>query len=288
MEAHRPLLPSDAARERFMTPEQVRRSHELDLSWPRVWAYTFGLEELDDADLEVVRRTYDAALYELDALFEGLVDELRRRGVLDDTIVVLTSDHGELLGDGHVLGHHYSLAEGVVRVPLVLRAPGRVAAGRDATPVQNLDVGPTLLRLAGLRVDDAGSRARDLLLADTGRARVAEYLVRFEEPFRSVSRDHPDFDPEPFRSRIRALWSGDEKLVWRSDGRGGLYDLARDPREEHDVAGERGERAKELARELQRTVAGLDAPSVRDADRRARSEEERRRLERLGYLDGGR
>ena len=123
MEAHRQYIPARAYRERFMTPAQVARSYTIDHSWLTVWRYVFGLHEYSDEDLEIIAATYDATLAELDDLLANLLDALRERGALDDTIVILTADHGEHLGEHHLFDHQYTLFEEVLRVPLIVHYP---------------------------------------------------------------------------------------------------------------------------------------------------------------------
>ena len=81
---------------------------------------------------QLTRATYDATLLELDELLRDLLEALREAGHLDDTIVILTSDHGEQLGEHHMLDHQYSVYQTVLHVPLVVRAPGRLAPGPRA------------------------------------------------------------------------------------------------------------------------------------------------------------
>ncbi|MHC4946266.1 MAG: sulfatase-like hydrolase/transferase, partial [Planctomycetota bacterium] len=152
MVAHQPLFPQDEYRERFMTPDQVKRSYEIDHAWSKMWEYTFGLYEYPQEELEILSLVYDACMAELDALFESLISALAERGLLDNTIVVLTSDHGEHLGEHHMLDHMFLLHEELLDVPLVIHYPKRIEPGREKTPVVNIDLFPTLLELAGIDV----------------------------------------------------------------------------------------------------------------------------------------
>jgi arylsulfatase A-like enzyme len=287
MEAHRPYIPARRYRESLLSPAQVERSYAVDRAWLPMWEYTFGLREYGAEELELTRATYDATLRELDDLFASLRAALEARGRLADTVVLLTSDHGEHLGEHHMLDHQYSVYEPVLRVPLVLHAPGRVAAGRDASPVVNFDVFPTLLALAGLEGAGDGP-AVSLLTPRAERPRLAEEPAPSEEGIARVREAHPAFDPAPFRRRLRALRLGDHKLVSDSDGRRALYDLARDPLELRDLSEREAETAARLGEQLARIAAAL--PDCADAGQTALpapDPERRRMLEALGYLSGG-
>src|SRR5215218_2628884 len=134
---------------------------------------------LTDAQVRRARHAYYAAISHLDDRIGEVLAGLRDAGLEDDTIVLFTSDHGELLGE-RGLWYKMAFFDAAARVPLIAWAPGRIAPGRVATPVSQLDLAPTLLELcevepvAGL---DGRSLAPTLAgepLADVDV--VAEYL----------------------------------------------------------------------------------------------------------------
>ena len=151
MEAHAPLLPADEHRRQMMSPEQIRASYNVDRKFMAVWSYVFGLEHYTPEEIALTAATYDAAILELDGLFQKLIDSLEAGGYLENTIVVLLGDHGDHLGEHHMLDHQFSVYEPLMRIPLVVQYPKRFAPGRDPRPVTNLDLFPTLLELAGLQ-----------------------------------------------------------------------------------------------------------------------------------------
>jgi arylsulfatase A-like enzyme len=135
MEAHPPYRPSLAARQRLMSPDQAKDSYRATGSWEATWEYTFGLRELPPEQIQAKGATYDATLTELDELFYDLLQSLEAGGYLENTVVVLTADHGEQLGEHHMFDHQYSLFDTVLRVPLVISDPSRFEPGRDPRPV---------------------------------------------------------------------------------------------------------------------------------------------------------
>jgi len=287
MEAHRPTIPTREHRGRVMTPEQVERSYAVDRSWLPMWEYTFGLREYSAEELELTRLTYDAALTELDDHFGRLIEALERRGALFNTVVVLTADHGEHLGEQHMLDHQYSLYQVLLRVPLVLYYPPRVPAGRDARPVMSHDLFLTLLELA--RVDppaDAGrGGAVSLLHPLAERVRLAEDPASSELGVQAVRAAHPDWDPRPWQRRLRAIVDpARRKLIEGSDARRELYDLAGDPLESRDLAGAHAAEAARLGAELSERLGAAPAcgPAARGYGNLSPAEQER--LRSLGYL----
>ncbi len=94
-------------------------------------------------------RLYEAAIAYLDSAVGGMLDELERRGELANTLVVITSDHGEEFAEHGIMGHAASLYRPSVEVPLVLWYPARLAAGRLPGPVSLRNLPATILDLSG-------------------------------------------------------------------------------------------------------------------------------------------
>lgn len=284
MEAHRPVVPPEMHRRRLMTPEQVARSYQVDRSWTSIWSYTFGLQQYTEEELEITAATYDAALAELDDLFQDLLAALAAANRLENTVIILTADHGEHLGEHHILDHQYSLYEPLLRVPLIVHYPARFAPGRDARPVVNFDLFPTLLELAGIDAPTGlNSQSVSLLAARDGRVRMAEYSAYFEVPFQQIRAAHPTWDSRPWQRTLRALYSGAHKYIWASDGRNELYDLGADPRETNNLI-DRTDLAKPLATQLAEQVAALRPAAPLTKAPAGLTPEEVKRLATLGYV----
>jgi arylsulfatase A-like enzyme len=204
-----------------------------------------------------------------------LLDGLDALGLAQDTLVVLTADHGEEFLDHGGFEHGHTLYQELLRVPLFVRLPGVVAPGSVVQePVGLVDVAPTLCELAGL------SPPRSF----GGRSLVP--LLRGEPLAPRAHLAHGNFWGDPLTS-----WtSGDLKLILtpargEDPERVELYDLARDPGERRDLAAERPDEVRRLRDELEAVRAHLaagagGAPVELDSATRAR-------LEALGYLGGG-
>jgi len=270
-----------------MMPERdVRTSYEINRFWAAFWRYTFGLKDYTPKQIEITAATYDATVAELDDLFKGLITTLDAAGHLRNTIVVLTSDHGEQLGEHHMFDHQYSLYEPLLRVPLIVRYPGKIPAGRESRPVVNYDLFPTLLRLAGVEMPESlKTHAVDLLTPDENRIRLAECLGIFEGPFEMVQRIHPSWDSTPWTRELRAWMEGGHKYIWASDGRHSLYDIANDPGEEENLVAEAPSLAGEMDEDLQAFLATLSIAEPKEKAPPQMSDEHRDLLRSLGYID---
>lgn len=258
MEAHRPLIPARAARERTMSAEQVAASYDIDFSWDATWNFNFGLKEYSADELALLSATYDAAIVELDDVFGRLITSLEQSGQLDNTIVILTADHGEHLGEHHLLDHQYSAYQELLRVPLVVKFPPRLAAGHETRPVMTHDLFSTLLELTHTP-PPKGVEIQSLSLTTPRehRVRVSEYPSPFERAFKTVRDEHPDFDVSPWNRGLSAILDGASKLIEGTDEKRELYDLGADPGELHDLSNTDTDSSGKLSRGLDNYLGGL-------------------------------
>jgi arylsulfatase A-like enzyme len=147
-DVHDPYQPPQPWRHRFSTkpdPGQWLRSgtYYSHRPFPRLSA-----EQLQD-----VIAAYDGAIAYVDAALGDLLDGLKRRGLLENTLVVITADHGEMLGEHGLYFHGAALWLPVIRVPLIFWWPARLPAGRRiSVPVSTRDLGATVLHLLGRQV----------------------------------------------------------------------------------------------------------------------------------------
>jgi arylsulfatase A-like enzyme len=112
------------------------------------------LEDLTPEEVALEMGAYDGAITYLDREVDRLLTELARRGVLDNTIAIVTSDHGEHWGDHNRLSHGNSMYRQLLQVPLVIRYPRRVPRGTLVpAPVSLRDLPNTILDLAGVASD---------------------------------------------------------------------------------------------------------------------------------------
>lgn len=107
--------------------------------------------DMPERDLEFVRALYDGEIRWVDEHLGRLFDALDRHGFADDTLVVVTADHGEGFFERGHKEHHYGVYRELVHVPLIMRFPGRIPAGTrvDALASQ-VDIAPTILGLVGI------------------------------------------------------------------------------------------------------------------------------------------
>ncbi len=253
-EPHLPYNAPEPERARFLSPGADREAVDRLRRFknPGDVKLLLGLVSLTAADMEILSALYDGEIAYVDRRIGEVIGSLARRGLLDATVVVVTSDHGEMLGEHGLVDHKLSLYEPVLRIPLVLRYPPAVPAGqRLDAPVMLQDLRPTLLALAGAGGAGAARGAawppesrllpgiRGLVPGaarglEAGDPVIAEYArpVEFLQVMRNLA---PDVDPARWDGTLVAFRVGGRKLIWSSLGRSELYDLRADPDERLDL-----------------------------------------------------
>ena len=131
--------------------------------YAELWKQRRSLTSADHAEL---RRLYDSEIHHTDAQLGRVLTRLEQTGVLDDTIVIVTADHGEEFGDHGSIGHARTLHEELIRVPLLVRIPGE-SPRRIDDPVALVDLFPTLAAQLGVEVP-AGAVGLDIRPGGSG------------------------------------------------------------------------------------------------------------------------
>lgn len=246
------------------------------LGEPRPGGAPLALPDYWPADHKAITDTawleaaYDAEVTWTDHLFGQLVDALRERGDLEDTLIVVTADHGESMTEhGILFDHGDDLYDPAMRVPLVVAGPGVTPGTRVTAQTSLVDVAPTVLDLlhidASAHAIDGRSRARELRgeQGPAGDAFGSTTGARVPDP--------------PIHHMLRR---SNGKCILRPGLEPLYFDLARDPAETAN--------AYTTAPEAQAACADLKARTERAsvAETRSTDAETLRALEQLGYMGG--
>jgi choline-sulfatase len=241
-----PAIPPDA-----LDPHSRRLRHVCNMD----------AEPVTEAQVRAARHAYYGAIAYVDDLLGRLLAALRSAGLAEDTIVILTSDHGEMLGD-RGLWYKMSFFDGASRVPLVIASPGRFTPRRVAQSVSLVDLMPTL-------IDISGGNAQSLGLALDGRS-LAGHLGGDAGHDEAIG----EYLAEGAIAPMVMIRRGALKFIHSPVDPDQLYDLARDPGERDNLAGKAGSAAD---------VAAFKAEVAKrwdlaELDARVRASQRRRRL----------
>ncbi|MBW2495026.1 MAG: sulfatase [Deltaproteobacteria bacterium] len=272
---------------RYDPPELLGETPAREYDGPLKWlrerdalaiergANQHDLGELEEADLAYLRLLYDSEILNVDRQLSRLFSMLEDSDLLDRTVVLLTSDHGEAFGEhAGAIGHAESFYEGVMRVPLLIRAPGQPTAVRPRDLVQIVDIAPSLLELAGIAIPGGmqgislvpallGSELpkRPAILEADDRDTQAAVVVDGFKYIDPAVVSHDPLDPRFWKLAARGL-------VWRSGRLPELYDLRPDPGEQRNLAKLEPDRARvysELLRSEVRRLRVADPGGIREA-----------------------
>ncbi len=237
---------------------------------------------LTDAELAHVVSLYDEDVAGADENAGRLLDALERIGLEGRTLVALTSDHGEELYDhDFYFFHSLSIHGSVLRVPLVLRWPGRLPEGRVVDGlVESVDLAPTLLPLLGVATPahfEGVDLADRIAGSDGGRL---DALAELGPEIHSLRTDRWSYiyNPKGFTSPGGSERDPGNRGWFRMPGEQ-LYDLRADPREQENLAGDRPDVAARLRERLLARVGSGSSPSPAPIPASTEAE-----LRALGYL----
>jgi arylsulfatase A-like enzyme len=274
MDVHAPYDAPESDYEALRTSENLQVSHRLDeqerRAVPGYMRRQPWLQRPDSVELKSWRGRYAAGVRAFDRRLSVFLEQLRSAGVLDDSLVVVTSDHGEELLEHGGWDHGHSLYEHQTRIPLMLRFPEAVGGGARIESMANLiDLMPTLLSVGGIDPPQ-GLHGRDLLP-----------LVEGELPERQVSFANG----VQWKPGIHSLRTPRYKLIADLEqGVVQLFDLDEEPLERNDVAATHPQVAEDLGRQLRDYLIDVAASPALRPESVELDEEFKRRLEALGYF----
>lgn len=290
IEPHSPYKSSGQFYYQFVCDRSVKIEDNM-------WREFFlGEKIFTENEIRHLNELYDATLLYVDYLIGKMIHELMTRNLWEETIFIVTSDHGENIGDHGMMDHVFSLHESIIRIPLIIHFPKLFPAGiRYEDPVQLTDIFPTLLEIIGVDAKHYPSQGRSLLRREGGdKALVLSEYYFPKQALEAIGRtglmkhDGNKMPLDKYKRRIKALIKEDMKLIWGSDGNHELYDLRRDPLEKQNLI-ERREHAKaaqELLGLLDTLVKKYDLKmaEARPVKQEELDEATRQRLKSLGYL----
>ena len=259
MDPHTPYLPPDPFERIFYGSDEFDPSNEslkelYDFKPFRDYFISWFPPGLTDAAYEVAQ--YDGAVAYMDACIQNMLATVKDLGLEEDTLVVVTSDHGEMLGEHSCYYDHHGLYECTLRVPLVFKLPGSVPAGvRFSDYTQTKDITPTILEVMGISTDQAYD-GRSLCSLVRGEAREPEPEFYLTEC--TWMRKHGWRTPE--WKLIHAL---EPDFHFKPEVE--LYNLIKDPEENNNVAEQEPAVVAMLEERMQQHIAKREAETGRPA-----------------------
>lgn len=250
-EAHEPYIPPYAERRRHLCGHSgFMETTQFALSFDPFAAHVRRIN--DQRVKDIARSLYDAEIAYQDVQLGRLIRVLGRYVDLDQTLLIVTADHGENLGAAGRWEHLFAVNDDLIHVPLIIRYPPRFQrATRLAGKCQTVDVFGTILDVAGISV--AESESFPSLAPD--RFESQDYIYAQVSPFpmvfSAIERNRGfQAGVYGYTDHKRVIHDGRFKLIWSSEGDHRLYDVVDDPLEMIDVSVDHPNRLQSLENQL--------------------------------------
>jgi arylsulfatase A-like enzyme len=263
--------------------------------------YNLHFKEMNDEQeitpemISALRASYAARLAMIDADLGKVFAKLKERGILDNAIVVITSDHGDVLGD-HVhpsFHHQFSIYNSLLKIPLIVWGNGFNRGQRIHVPlIQNTDILPTLLEFSGLSAPDSlhnspGVSLGGYILKSSSSLPRSYAVSMYESPLRFILRNKKKVNAAYLRN-LSAIQDAEYKLIFSDKAETELYRICSDPLEKENIAGNLPDKVGQLKKAFFEIVEQFTKPKVPSTAFCSNPADEKKMLERLkslGYIE---
>ncbi|MAG15593.1 hypothetical protein CMO88_00875 [Candidatus Woesearchaeota archaeon] len=221
------------------TPEILKQFTGETISFSEVQAAfaTSRYEPVDKEVVEYMEALYDAAIFFQDQQLQSLFQNLEQRGILDNTIVIITADHGDEFYEHGLFSHGQTLYEEVIHVPLIIRYPKELKPQRISTPVETMNVFSTVLDLLNAEQQDVDSISFLPLIQNGSYNR--EYVL-------SELHGREYFGETNQKSLRQGNWKLIEVYTEKETLPPSLFNLDKDPEEQENLYDSNEEKRKEM------------------------------------------
>jgi len=238
-------------------------------------------------EFDVLKSWYDGEIAYLDFRINELIEYMKESGLYENTLIVITADHGENFGEHDLMYHQFCLYDTLIHVPLMIIFPSLVKGGRRIDSLVSLiDLFPTLLDILGIDASEYGhvnGRSIASFKNEVFHPCIfAEYEVS-EGVLRLIKEEYEDINIDAFKRGIKCIRNLEYKLVQYSNGDEEFYDLRNDAAENNNLAKERFDVKDDLKNELRKWTKSFEGAKL-EPKKLEEDEEMRSNLEALGYL----
>jgi arylsulfatase A-like enzyme len=268
MDAHGPYVLPAPFNKMFTDRDPQFKTADI---WEMTWDVLSGKHQVSEAEKSHLVSQYDGGIAYEDEEIGKLLARLRELGAYENTLIIITGDHGETFGEHDLMQHGMgAVYQDLVHVPLLIKYPSQKDGHHSDALVSQVDLMPTILDSVGIS-PPASVQGRSLRTSCCDSDAV--YSEAFPTPTASI------LNPR-FQGLRRAIVAGSWKLITWSQGPSELYDLAADPGEAHNLYRADDPRTAALVDRLQKWAATVP-PKVDQLGKQDKSTVEK--LKSLGY-----
>lgn len=218
--------------------------------------------KMNEKDFEILKALYRNDIRYLDDQIKLLINGFKDQNLLDNTLIIFTSDHGEHFGDHKLMSHELSVYEDLIRVPLLLRFPKKAHAGKRVPQiVQTLDLFPSILQLTNLENTGLDLQGYSLLPDRMERSQHQAVFAEYDNARAAdkIERRFPGVPSNPLYRRkvLKTARTEQYKYIWGSDGTRELYDIKNDPHESVNIHGQDPQTASAMEATLSKWISSF-------------------------------
>lgn len=220
--------------------------------------FSFMAKELkiNKEEWDIVKSWYDGEIAYLDYHIGDLVNFLIEEGIFDNTLLIITADHGENLGDHGLADHHFSLYDNILRIPLILvHADNIPSKTRVSSIVSSIDIFPTILDIIGVKIPNGvqglslcpfeNRKIHDFICAERGGSLTDIEVNHLRKAFSPFSHKLKHID-----KGAKCIRSDTYKYILSEDGEEELYNIHEDPAEQYNIINKQREKADYLKEKM--------------------------------------
>jgi len=276
--AHSPYDPPGQYLSKFgdeLDADEANEETASDLASEGGYRFMMGELGATEAEWNLVERWYDGEIRYMDRLLGRFISRLKNEGMYENTLIVVTSDHGEHFGERGLAYHQFSLYEQLLNVPLLVKWPGSTNSSVSEELVSLVDIAPTILDVVGIDIPSS-IEGRSLRSEPEAEAVFAEYAGPYP-PLKDRLKKYGDAFTE-YDHGLQAIRTHQNKLMRSTKGESTLYRIT----PEGEIEADDPERAVELRERLDRYLTELpDEGGYEDEEPESHIKD---RLEKLGYM----
>jgi len=268
-----------------IAPEDIKKVLRSAIGMGKGGAFLLKRKRSQE-ELSLINALYDGEIHYLDKRIGALYEHLKKLNVLDDTLLIITSDHGENLGDHGILGHAFGLFNSLLNVPLIIRHPTYFTPGLIIeNNVQTTDIFYTVLDVVGLNHNPSHlGLGKSLIRRIKEQDYVEMMIAEHDKPTDALDKaEKLGIDANHINKDQRAIIFRGYKYIQTSLGEEELYDLKIDPDESHNLISEKREIAAALKSRLGE-IYKTDRARAAGGKKIEMDKETESKLRSLGYI----
>ena len=282
-ETHYPYYPRKRFLKKFAKISQRTIEHTIQ-DREKILGETGVFEK---TDFELLKTLYNGELAYLDNNLGKLFNFMKKKGLLDNTILIITSDHGSNFGEHDLYGHSFCLYDSVIRIPLILYYPKLYSPKKIKQQVQNIDILPTLLDILEINGENSvnGNSINNLRNGDYFRNfAISEHALQNISLFeKNVKKPRKNLK-EKYHNTLHAFRTDKYKYIWSSNYKHELYNLLKDPDEKSNLIHKLPDVSAKLDKKLFKYAKYFNFDSSKVLEVASNSLIEKR-MKSLGYMD---